>query len=42
MAPIDDAIEDLKLRDPGEHFTLKKVAEKYQVNRSTLGRSGEA
>jgi DNA-binding GntR family transcriptional regulator len=37
MAPIDDAIEDLKLRDPGEHFTLKEVAEKYQVNRSTLG-----
>jgi hypothetical protein len=38
MAPIDDAIEDLKLRDPGERFTLKKIAEKYQVNRSTLGR----
>ena len=38
MAPIDDAIEDLKSRDPGEHFTLREVAEKYQVNRSTLGR----
>ncbi|KAF7568069.1 hypothetical protein PtrM4_126820 [Pyrenophora tritici-repentis] len=38
MAPIDDAIEDLKSRDLGEHFTLREVAEKYQVNRSTLGR----
>lgn len=38
MAPIDDAIEDLKSRDPGEHFTLREIAEKYQVNRSTLGR----
>ena len=38
MAPIDDAIEDLKSRNPGEHFTLREVAEKYQVNRSTLGR----
>ncbi|KAI1670730.1 hypothetical protein L13192_06246, partial [Pyrenophora tritici-repentis] len=38
MAPIDDAIEDLESRDPGEHFTLREVAEKYQVNRSTLGR----
>jgi hypothetical protein len=38
MAPIDDAIEDLKSRDPGEQFTLKEVAEKYGVNRSTLGR----
>jgi hypothetical protein len=37
MAPINNAIEDLKLRDPGEHFTLKEVAEKYQVNCSTLG-----
>ena len=32
MAPIDDAIKDLKLRDLGEHFTLREVAEKYQVN----------
>jgi hypothetical protein len=38
MTPIDNAIEDLKSRDPGEHFMLKEVAEKYQVNRSTLGR----
>lgn len=29
MAPIDDAIEDLKSRDPGERFTLREVAEKY-------------
>jgi hypothetical protein len=32
MAPIDDAIEDLKLRDLGEQFILKEVAEKYGVN----------
>ncbi|CAE7021561.1 HTH Tnp Tc5 domain containing protein [Pyrenophora teres f. teres] len=38
MAPIDDAVEDLKSRDSGEHFTLAEVAKKYQVNRSTLGR----
>ena len=38
MAPIDDAIEDLKLRDLGEYFTLREVAEKYYVNRLTLGR----
>jgi hypothetical protein len=38
MAPIDDATEDLGSRDPGERFTLKEIAEKYQVNRSTLGR----
>jgi hypothetical protein len=29
MAPIDDAIKDLKSRDLGEYFTLKKVTEKY-------------
>ncbi|KAF7578665.1 TolA, Membrane protein involved in colicin uptake [Pyrenophora tritici-repentis] len=38
MAPIDEAIADLESRDPGEKFTLKEVAEKWGVNRSTLGR----
>ena len=33
MAPIDDAVEDLKSRDSGEHFTLTEIAKKYQVNR---------
>jgi transcriptional regulator with XRE-family HTH domain len=38
MAPIDEAIEDLKLREEGEHFSLREIADKYGVQRSTLGR----
>ncbi|EUC42867.1 hypothetical protein COCMIDRAFT_52998, partial [Bipolaris oryzae ATCC 44560] len=38
MAPIDDAIADLNSREPGEKYTLREVAEKWGVNRSTLGR----
>ncbi|KAF7571203.1 hypothetical protein PtrM4_112050 [Pyrenophora tritici-repentis] len=38
MAPIDEAIEDLKSRGSEEQFTLKEVAEKHGVDRSTLGR----
>ncbi|KAF2827131.1 hypothetical protein CC86DRAFT_266837, partial [Ophiobolus disseminans] len=38
MAPIDDAIADLESQEPGERSTLKAIAEKYGVNRSTLGR----
>jgi transposase-like protein len=38
MAPIDEAIEDLKLRGPEEQYTLKEVAKKHGVNQSTLGR----
>ncbi|KAF1965117.1 hypothetical protein BU23DRAFT_585195 [Bimuria novae-zelandiae CBS 107.79] len=38
MAPIDDAIKDLKSRNLREHFTLRKVTKKYEVNCSTLGR----
>ena len=38
MAPIDEAIEDLKSRGLEEQFTLKEVAEKHGVDRSTLGR----
>jgi hypothetical protein len=38
MAPIDDAIADFDLREPGDNFTLKTIAERYGVDRSTLGR----
>ncbi|KAF1971181.1 hypothetical protein BU23DRAFT_581726 [Bimuria novae-zelandiae CBS 107.79] len=31
MVPIDNVIEDLKSRDLGEHFTLRKVAKKYKL-----------
>ncbi|KAH4498458.1 hypothetical protein HBH89_129340 [Parastagonospora nodorum] len=38
MAPINDAIADLDSRNPEERYTLKEVAEKWGVNRPTLGR----
>jgi transcriptional regulator with XRE-family HTH domain len=38
MAPIDDAIADLELREEDEKFTLKEVADRYGVERSTLSR----
>ena len=38
MAPIDDAIEDLKSRGAEKSFTLQSIADKYGVDRSTLGR----
>jgi hypothetical protein len=38
MAPIDEAIEDLKSREEGEQFSLREIADKYGVQRSTLGR----
>jgi transcriptional regulator with XRE-family HTH domain len=38
MAPIDDAIADLESREAGEKVVLKQVAERYGVDRSTLGR----
>jgi hypothetical protein len=38
MAPIDEALEDLKSRKEGEQFSLTEIADKYGVNRSTLGR----
>ncbi|KAF1971061.1 hypothetical protein BU23DRAFT_556337, partial [Bimuria novae-zelandiae CBS 107.79] len=38
MAPIDDAIKDLKSRNLGKHFTLREVAKKYKVNYLTLRR----
>ncbi|KAF2031141.1 hypothetical protein EK21DRAFT_63702 [Setomelanomma holmii] len=38
MAPIDEATEDLKSRKEGEQFSLREIADKYGVQRSTLGR----
>ncbi len=38
IAPINEAIEDLKSRGSEEQFTLKEVAEKHGVDWSTLGR----
>jgi predicted DNA-binding protein YlxM (UPF0122 family) len=38
MAPIDEAIKDLESREEGEEYSLAEIADKYRVNRSTLGR----
>jgi hypothetical protein len=38
MAPIDEAIADLELREQGAQFSLKEIADKHGVERSTLGR----
>jgi len=38
MSPIDDAIEDLKSRKPGEAINYTQVAQKYGVDRTTLSR----
>ena len=38
MAPIDEAIAELESHDPGEDFSLSKVAKKWGVDRSTLSR----
>jgi hypothetical protein len=38
MVPIDEALGDLKLREEGEQLTLREIADKYGVERSTLGR----
>jgi hypothetical protein len=37
MAPIDEALAEIELHDPGDGFTLKNIAEKHGVDRSTLG-----
>jgi hypothetical protein len=37
MAPIDEALAEIELQDPGDGFTLKNIAEKHGVDRSTLG-----
>jgi hypothetical protein len=31
MAPIDDAIADFDLREPGDDLTLRKIAERHGV-----------
>src|SRR4051794_33419514 len=38
MAPIDDALADLKSLKPGESINFTQIAKKYGVNRSTLSR----
>jgi hypothetical protein len=38
MVPIDGAIEDLRLHEEGEKFTLQDIADKHCIERSTLGR----
>jgi AraC-like DNA-binding protein len=38
MAPIDEAIAAIEARDQGEHFVLKEYADRFGVDRSTLGR----
>jgi hypothetical protein len=37
MAPIDEALAEIELHKPGDGFTLKIIAEKHCVDRSTLG-----
>jgi hypothetical protein len=41
MAPIDVALQDSKWREEGEQFTSRQIADKYGVDRSTLGRRWE-
>ncbi|RYO52857.1 hypothetical protein AA0116_g11200 [Alternaria tenuissima] len=38
MDPIQEAIEEIELREPGEHFSYQQLAKKYGVNRCTLAR----
>lgn len=38
MGPIDKAVEDIKLQEPGEQLSYRKVAAKHGVDRSTLAR----
>jgi hypothetical protein len=38
MAPIHEAIADSESREEEERFSLKEIADKYGVERSTLGR----
>jgi hypothetical protein len=38
MTPIEEALEDLKLLEPGEDFSYTKIAAKHGVVRSTLTR----
>ena len=38
MNPIQEAIEEIESREPGEHFSYQQLAKKYGVNRCTLAR----
>jgi hypothetical protein len=38
MNPIQEAIKEIKSRDPGEQFSYQQIAKKYSVNRVTLMR----
>ncbi|KAF1940372.1 hypothetical protein EJ02DRAFT_406678, partial [Clathrospora elynae] len=38
MGAIEDAIEAIKLQEPGEDFSYRKVAETYNINQTTLSR----
>ena len=38
MAPIDDALAEIELLEPGEKFTYTEIANKYSLWRSTLTR----
>ena len=36
MDPIQEAIAEIELREPGDGFLYRKIAKKYGVNRVTL------
>jgi hypothetical protein len=38
MAPIDDAVAAFELQEPNEQLSPRAIAEKFGVERSTLGR----
>ena len=38
MDLIQEAIEEIESREPGEHFSYQQLANKYGVNRCTLAR----
>jgi len=38
MAPIDDALAAIKALKPGEKLVYQKIADQYEVDRSTLSR----
>ena len=38
MNPIQEAIEEIESREPGDHFTYTEVARRYNIDRRTLAR----
>jgi DNA-binding GntR family transcriptional regulator len=36
MDPIQEAIAEVELREPGDKFSYQQIAKKYSVNRVTL------